>query len=130
MMSVHRFLLSALAFLFSVALFSCAGGRHFHAIPAEGPIMAPRYLDLGSDLSVATLHFPAGTYSLYAEDSAGFYYRAPHKIAEHSAGIPIWHDGGIYVSKRNSGRLRGYVSWGGKLVHVGNFSRRRHEFHE
>ncbi len=118
MMSVHRFLLSLLAFLFSVAIFSCAGGRHFHAIPAEGPIMAPRYLDLGSDVSVATLHFPAGTYSLYAEDSAGFYYRAPHKIAEHSAGIPIWHDGGIYVSKRNSGRLRGYVSWGGKLIHI------------
>jgi hypothetical protein len=130
MMSVQRFLLSTLAFLFSVALFSCAGGRHFHAIPAEGPIMAPRYLDLGSDISVATLHFPAGTYSLYAEDSAGFYYRAPRKIAEHAAGTPIWHDGGIYVSKRNSGRLRGYVSWGGKLTHVGNFSRRRHDFHE
>jgi hypothetical protein len=92
--------------------------------------MAPRYLDLGLDVSVATLHFPAGTYSLYAEDSAGFYYRAPGKIAEHSAGIPIEHDGGIYVSKRNSGRLRGYVSWGGKLTHIGDFSRRRHEFHE
>jgi len=92
--------------------------------------MAPRYLDFGSDVSVATLHFPAGTYSLYAEDSAGFYYRAPRKIAEHSAGIPIEHDGGIYVSKRNSDRLRGYVSWGGKLTHVGDFSRRRHEFRE
>jgi hypothetical protein len=130
MMSAHRFLLSTLAFLLAVTLVSCAGGRHFHAIPAEGPIVAPRYLDLGSDVSVATLHFPAGTYSLYATDSAGFYYRAPHKIAEHSDGIPIWHDGGIYVSKRNSGRLRGYVSWGGKLTHIGDFSRRRHEFRD
>jgi hypothetical protein len=130
MMSGHRFFLSTLAFLLSVSLSSCAGGRHFHAIPPEGPIVAPRYLDLGSDVSVATLHFPPGTYSLYAEDSAGFYYRASHKIAEHSDGIPIWHDGGIYVSKRNSGRLRGYVSWGGKLIHVGNFSRMRHEFRE
>ena len=130
MMPLHRFLLSLLAFLFSIVLLSCAGARHFRAIPAEGPIMAPRYLDLASDVSVATLHFPAGTYSLYAEDSAGFYYRAPHKIAEHSAGLPIWHDGGIYVSKRNSDRLRGYVSWGGKLIHVGDFSRRRHEFRE
>jgi hypothetical protein len=124
-----RFLLLTLAVLLSTLLCSCAGGRHFRPIPAEGPPSAPNYLELKSDASVATLHFPAGVYSLYAEDDVGYYYRAPQKIAEHSAGTPIWHDGGIYVNKRHPVQLRGYVFWAGKLTHVGDLSGAKHELH-
>lgn len=123
---MSRFLLLTLGLL----LCSCAGNRHFHAIPAEGPPAAPRYLELESAASVATLHFPRGVYSLCAEDDVGYYYCAPHKIAEHSAGMPIWHDGGIYLSKRDDRRLRGYVFFAGKLTHVGNLSRTRHQLHD
>ena len=76
------------------------------------------------------MHFPAGTYSLSAEDKKGYYYRAPRKVAEHSSGTSIWHDGGIYVSKRNPGKLRGYVYWGGALTHLGNLSRAKYEFRD
>lgn len=113
-----------------ILLSACAGSRHYHAIPAEGPPATPRYLELRSETSVATMHFPAGTYSLAAEDDAGYYYRAPRKIAEHSAGAAILHDGGIYVSKRDSRRLRGYVYWAGQLTHLGNLSRVKHDFRD
>src|ERR1043166_2488498 len=107
--SVQVFLLSTLAFLLS----ACAGGRHFHAIPAEGPATnAARYLELWSETRVATLHFPAGLYTLHATDDAGYYYQAPRKIAEHAPGVSVWHDGGIFVSKHSPRKLRGYVFWG------------------
>jgi hypothetical protein len=122
-----RFILPTLALL--MLFCSCAGSRHFHPIPAEGPPSAPKYLEVRAAASVATMHFPAGVYSLYAEDDAGYYYRAPRKIAEHSAGTPIWHDGGIYVNKRHPLRLRGYVFWAGKLTHVGDLSETKHELH-
>jgi hypothetical protein len=118
-------LLSTLVFL----LCSCAGGRNFHAIPADRPPATSRYIELNSSVSVATMHFPAGSYSLWAEDSKGYYYRAPRKIAEHTGGTSIWHEGGLYVSKRNPRKLRGYVYWGGALTHLGNLSRVKHEFH-
>jgi hypothetical protein len=114
-----------------VLLCSCAGSRHYHPVPGEGPPTTPRYLEVSSEASVATMHFPAGTYSLNAEDDVGYYYRAPRKIAEHgAAGTPIFHDGGIYVNKRDPRRLRGYVYWAGKLTHLGNLSRVKHQFHD
>jgi hypothetical protein len=76
------------------------------------------------------MHFPAGVYSVCAEDDRGYYYSAPSKIAEHSTGTTKWHDGGIYVNKRDHRRLRGYVFWAGKLTHVGNLSGTQHEFHD
>jgi hypothetical protein len=121
---------SLLLFTLVFFLCSCAGSRHFHPIPVEGPPSAPRYLELKSGASVATLHFPAGFYSLDAEDDVSYYYRAPRKIAEHAGGPPIWHDCGICVNKRDARRLRGYVFWAGKLTHVGNLSGTRHELHD
>jgi hypothetical protein len=127
----RSFLLSSFSFvLLSLLVCSCAGGRNFHAIPAEGPPNVPRYLELRSSVRVATMHFPAGTYSLCAEDSKGYYYCAPHKIAEHTSGTSIGHDGGIYVSKRSRKKLRGYVYWGGARTHLGNLSRAKCEFHD
>jgi hypothetical protein len=123
---MFRFLPAILGLL----IVSCAGSRHFQPIPGEGPPSVPRYLDLKSEVSVATMHFPAGAYSLYAEDDVGYYYRAPRKVAEHSAGTPIWHDGGIYVNKRDPYRLRGYIFWAGKLTHIGNLSGAPHALHD
>src|SRR5438132_12270557 len=72
MESTSLFLLSTLAFLLS----SCAGSSHPRLVtPSEGPI-SPRYLEIYSELHAATLHFPAGVYSLNAVDKIGYYYRA------------------------------------------------------
>lgn len=126
MISLRVLLLPALA----VLLFGCAGGRHLHPIPAEGPSPVPRYLELYSEVHVATLHFPAGAYTLNAVDKIGYYYRAPRKIAEHLGAGSVWHNGGIFVSKRNPAKLRGYVYRAGALTHVGNLSHTKHELHD
>jgi len=124
--SVSTFLLSTSYFLLS----SCAGSSHPRLItPSEGP-SSPRYLEIYSERSVATLHFPAGVYTLNAVDKIGYYYRAPGKIAEHFGGGSFWREGGIFVSKRNPQKLRGYVFRAGTVTHVGNFSGVKHRFRE
>ena len=107
---------------------SCLGSKQFQNIPAEGPPPTAQYLEVESEVSVATLHFPAGIYTLYASDSNGYYYRAPRKIIQHTGGGSVPHEGGVYVRKSNSGVLRGYVFVSGALTHVGNFSNVRHQF--
>jgi hypothetical protein len=107
-----------------LSLLGCAGSSHPRLIsPSEGP-PSRRYLELYSEKQVATLHFPAGTYTLDAADKIGYYYRAPHKIREGSA----WRDGGIFVSKRDPQKLRGYVFRAGTITHVGNFSHAKYRF--
>ena len=108
----------------SFLLFACAGSPHPQLIsPSEGP-PARRYIELDADKQIATLHFPAGTYTLSAVDKIGYYYRAPRKIREGYA----WRDGGIFVSKRDPQKLRGYVYRLGTVTHVGNFSHARYHF--
>ncbi|MGH8101113.1 MAG: hypothetical protein ACREIW_07430 [Chthoniobacterales bacterium] len=111
-------------------LSSCAGSRHYHALPAEAAPSIARYLELNRPVHVATLHFPAGVYSLQAADDAGYYYAAPRSIVQHTAAGLVFRNGGVYVSKRDPRKLRAYVYWGGALTHLGNFSRARHEFRE
>src|SRR2546430_6298261 len=109
------FLLSTLAFLLS----SCAGSSHPRLVtPSEGPI-SRRYLEIYSELHAATLHFPAGVYTLNAVDKIGYYYRAPRKIAEHAGGGSLWRAGGIFVSRLNPQRLRGYVCRDGTITYLG-----------
>jgi hypothetical protein len=91
-------------------------------------VNVPRYVELESAAQVATLHFPAGAYVFYAVDDAGYYYRAPKQLVEHTGGASVMRSGGIYVSKRNANKLRGYVMMPGGLTHVGDLSRSRHEF--
>jgi hypothetical protein len=125
--TVQRFNLVA---AWTLLLVSCAGNRHFQ-IPAEGPPAdAPRYVELLAEKQVATLHFPAGFYSFYAVDDAGYYYRAPRKIAEGRGANSVLHNGGIFVNKRDPKKLRGYVYWAGALTHVGDLSRVRHQFRD
>ena len=117
-------------FVASLLLASCAGSSHPRLVtPSEGPI-SPRYLEINSELHAATLHFPTGVYTLSAIDKIGYYYRAPRKIAEHFGGGSFWREGGIFVSKRNPQKLRGYVFRAGTVTHVGNFSRAKHRFRE
>ena len=118
--------IGVVAFLLS----SCAGSSHPRAIsPSEGPANR-EYLELYSNAQVATLHFPAGVYTLNAVDKIGYYYRAPHKIAERVPGGSAWLNGGIFVSKRDQKKLRGYVFRAGAITHVGNLSQAQHAFHD
>ena len=120
--SIQIFLLFTSYFLLS----SCAGSSHPRLIaPSEGPASL-RYLEIYSEQRAATLHFPAGVYTLNAADKIGYYYRAPRKIAERTGSGSLWRDGGIFVSKRNPQKLRGYVFRAGTITQVGNFSRAKH----
>jgi hypothetical protein len=88
----------------------------------------PQVLELYSEARVATLHFPSGSYSLSSEDGRGYYYRAPGGVIEHTAAERRRRDGGIFVSKRDQRKLRGFVIMPYGLTHVGNLSRTHHEF--
>lgn len=122
------FLLSTPALL--LLLSCCAGSSHPQVLPDTGTTRAPPILELYSEVHVATLHFPSGRYSLYAADRIGYYYRAPRGIVQHTAAGRVVRDGGIFVSKRNLRKLRGYIFLAGAATHVGNLSRTKHEFHD
>ena len=110
----------------SLFLSACAGSSNPRLVsPSEAPA-SRRYLELSREKQIATLHFPAGLYILDSADKIGYYYRAPRKIRE---GYNL-RDGGIFVSKRNPNKLRGYVWRGGAITHVGNLSAVRHRFIE
>jgi hypothetical protein len=110
-----------------LSLLGCAGSSHPQAVtPSEGPVGAPRYLELYSTKQIATLHFPPGVYTLSAVDKIGYYYRAPRKIGERVGSRLSPLEGGIFVSKRDARKLRGYVWRAGAITHVGNLSHVKH----
>ena len=117
-----------ISLVFALLLVSCGGNRHFRATDAAATSSTPPYLELRSQPSAATLHFPRGTYVLDAEDDNGYYYRAPRKIVQHSFASGLQYDGGIFVAKRDRTRLRGYIIRPSGLTHIGNFSRADYEF--
>jgi hypothetical protein len=109
-------------------LTSCGGNHHFRSTNGAETTSTPPYLELRFEHSVGTLHFPRGTYVLDAVDDKGYYYRAPRKIVQHSFSGSLKRNGGIFVAKRDQGRLRGYVIMPGGLTHVGDLSQADHEF--
>jgi hypothetical protein len=109
-------------------LTGCGGTDRRHSISPAGTTSAPPYIELRSKTSAGTLHFPPGLYVLDAEDGKGYYYRAPQRIVQRSFSGGLRHDGGIFVSKRDRRRLRGYAIMPGGLTHVGNLSRAGYEF--
>ena len=117
-------------FIVALLLTACGGNRHFHATDPAATTSTPPYLELRSQPSVATLHFPPGVYVLDAVDDNGYYYRAPRKIFQHSFSGGQQYRGGIFVAKRDSGKLRGYVIMPGGLTHVGNFAHADYEFRQ
>lgn len=85
-------------------------------------------LELRSSPAVATVHFPAGVYSLDRTDADGYYYRAPRQVIKHSFAGPQPYNGGIFVSRRDPRKLRGYIVWAGGWTKIGNLSGEPHEF--
>lgn len=117
---------TVLGILAGFCLNGCGGG-HLHKTNSL-ETRVPPYLEMRSEVSAATLHFPRGIYVLDQTDDKGYYYRAPRKITQRSWSGGLPHDGGIFVSKRDRRKLRGYVNLPGGLTHVGNFSSSDHEF--
>ena len=114
--------------LFAFLLAACGGSHHFRATNAAATSSTPPYLEMRSAPSAATLHFPRGLYVLDATDDNGYYYRAPRKIVQHSFSGGLQYNGGVFVSKRDPRKLRGYVILPSGLTHIGNFSRADYEF--
>jgi hypothetical protein len=111
----------------SFVIAACAGSPH---PPAEAPgsVNAPSAIELQSETRVASVHFPAGVYTLSASDRIGYYYRSSRGVVQGSGPGRVVRQGGIFVSKRNQTKLRGYVYFGGSVTHVGNLSHARYEF--
>jgi hypothetical protein len=89
---------------------------------------APSAIELLSKISTGTIHFPRGLYVLESQDRHGYYYRAPVRLYQRSFSGALPHDGGIFVSKRNQRKLRGYVVMPGGVTHVGNLSGANYQF--
>ena len=117
-------------FVAALLLTGCGGTDRRQSINPAGTTSTPPYLELRSRISAGTLHFPAGVYVLDSEDHKGYYYRAPRKIVQRSFSGGLGRDGGIFVSKQDQRRLRGYVIMPGGLTHVGNLSRADYEFRD
>jgi hypothetical protein len=118
-----------LAILVTAALLlgGCGADRR-HPVNPAATTTAARFIELLSETSAGTIHFPRGLYSLESEDSHGYYYRAPGKLYQRSFSGRLPHDGGIFVSKRNRKKLRGYVVMPGGVTHVGNLSGANYQF--
>jgi hypothetical protein len=115
----------SLCFL-TLAFSGCGGTDRRH--PVSSSTTAPPSVELRSEVSAGTIHFPRGLYALESEDQNGYYYRAPLKVYQHSFGGSVSHDGGIFVSKRNQRKLRGYVIMPAGVTHVGNLSGADYQF--
>lgn len=118
----------ALSTVLIALLFAGCGGTDRRRPVTSSATTAPPFIELRSNVSAGTIHFPRGLYSLETEDQNGFYYRAPGKVSQHAFGGGYGHEGGIFVSKRDRRRLRGYVIMAGGLTHVGNLSHADYEF--
>ena len=117
----------SVAFIALLFLGACGGSdRRQRVNPAA--TNAPPAIDLLSNISTGTIHFPRGLYSLESEDQNGYYYRAPVKLYQRSFSGGLPHDGGIFVSKRNQRKLRGYVVMPYGVTHVGNLSGANYQF--
>jgi hypothetical protein len=114
--------------LTALLLGGCGGTDRRYSINPAGTTATPPFIELRADTSAGTIHFPRGLYSLDSEDRHGYYYRAPGKVYQRSFSGRLPHDGGIFVSKRNQRKLRGYVVMPGGVTHVGNLSGADYQF--
>src|SRR3954469_15882480 len=123
-----RGLFLAITVLVVAALFSSCGGTDRRHAVNPATTASPPFIELRTETHAGTIHFPPGLYSLETEDNHGYYYRAPRKVYERSFYGRVPHDGGIFVSKSNQRKLRGYVMMPGGITHVGNLSGADYQF--
>ncbi|HEX8077120.1 MAG TPA: hypothetical protein VF511_04845 [Chthoniobacterales bacterium] len=112
----------------ALAISGCGGTDRRQPVNPAGTTSVPPFIVLRSNTSAGTVHFPRGLYSLESQDHHGYYYRAPVKVYQRSFSGRLPHDGGIFVSKRNQRKLRGYVVMPSGVTHVGNLSGADYEF--
>src|ERR1041384_890391 len=105
----HRVLTGTALVLFAVVLTGCGGTDRRRPVNAAATTTVARFVELRSNTSAGTIHFLRGLYSLESEDRNGYYYRAPVKVYERTFAGRMPRDGGIFVSRRNPRKLRGYV---------------------
>jgi hypothetical protein len=117
-----------LAVALAVFLGGCGGTDRRQPVNPAATATVARFIALLSETSAETIHFPRGLYSLESEDHHGYYYRAPVKLYQRSFGGREPRDGGIFVSKQNQRKLRGYVVMPGGVTHVGNLSGANYQF--
>ena len=113
----------------SILFAGCAGNLRPPSAGPDAMASMPHFLEVNATPRATTLHFPSGTYSLGAADRIGYYYRAPRPVLQQTGDGLFPREGGIFVSKRDPRKLRGYVFLAGGVTHVGNFSGLPHQFH-
>jgi hypothetical protein len=123
-----RVIILAVALTVTLFLGGCGGADRRHPVNPAATATVARFIELLSETSAGTIHFSRGLYSLESEDHQGYYYRAPGKVYQRSFSGRLPHDGGIFVSKRNQRKLRGYVVMPGGVTHVGNLSGANYQF--
>ena len=123
-----RVIVLTMALMAALLLGGCGGTDRRYPVNPAGTTMVPRFIEVLSETSAGTIHYPRGLYSLESEDHHGYYYRAPGKLYQRSFSGRLPHDGGIFVSKRNQSKLRGYVVMPGGVTHVGNLSGANYQF--
>jgi hypothetical protein len=123
-----RVIVLAAALATALFLGGCGGTDRRQPVNLAATTRVARFIALLSDTSAGTIHFPRGLYSLESEDHHGYYYRAPVKLYQRSFGGREPRDGGIFVSKQNQRKLRGYVVMPGGVTHVGNLSGANYQF--
>jgi hypothetical protein len=116
-----------LAFTGLLLLGSCGGTDRRQQVDSAST-SAPPSIELLSAVSAGTIHFPRGVYSLESQDQNGYYYRAPVKPYERTFSGTMPHDGGIFISKRDQRKLRGYVVMSYGVTQVGNLSGANYQF--
>jgi hypothetical protein len=109
---------------------SCAGANHPRSIRPGQSVGVPATLELFQEARVASLHFPAGSYSLAGTDAIGYYYQAVRRVRQRSGGGEIARTGGVFVSRSDRTKLRGYVYFAGAVTHAGNLSHIPHAFRD
>jgi hypothetical protein len=123
-----RIIVLAMALTTALFLGGCGGTDRRQPVHPAATATVARFIALLSGTSAGTIHFPRGLYSLESEDNHGYYYRAPVKLSQHSFGGREPRDGGIFVSKQNQRKLRGYVVMPAGVTHVGNLSGANYQF--
>ena len=111
------------AILIATLLTGCASERNFRTLPpGEGPSV-PQAIEVQQEVSISTVHFPPGVYSLHAEDDSGYYYRSPRQLTKHAFAGFQQYDGGVFIRKGSRPRVRGYIVWAGGRTKIGELDK-------